>query len=346
MHSTYSNCLVLPENINSTLVGKNESSFSIYPLQKGFGYTLGNSLRRILLSSIRGSVFSSLKINNVQHEYSSIPGVSQDVYEICFNVRSVIIKSDLEEAKATLKIKGPAVVTAADIECPAGVSILNKDLFLFKINSETEVQIDFNITSGIGDYFVDYESTVDVESGTIPLDMHFSPILNVSMKVEDFRIDDKIGYDKLILDIKTNGSISPEESMQISLSIMTDMFKKISTLKHVIDIESSKVKNDLTNKQEDSDKNKQTKDKMEILIADLELSVRSSHCLRAEQVKTVGDLVQKTEAELLKIPNLGKKSIREITEILTSLGLQLGMNLDLASLAKTGDNEVNDVFEE
>ncbi len=323
MHETYSNSIILPENLKSVLLEDNLKSFSIYPLQKGFALTLGNSLRRILLSSIRGTVFSSLKIEGVKHQYSSIEGVSEDVYQICHNLRSVILKSDSETSTASIKITGPKIVKAKDIKFKDSTVVLNPDYTLFEITSNREVNIELFLKSGIGDVFIDQESHVNTDPDLLLLDMHFSPVLNVSISVEDVRVRDKIDYDNLVIKVKTNGSISPEDALDIAMGIMIDMFKKISKIEKVIDTSETNFLKVSNTENFDIDKKVKKVNKLSIPIDELELSVRSEGCLKNENIKTVGDLILKSELDLYKTPNLGRKSIQEIKEALQILGLSL-----------------------
>lgn len=323
---------VLPSVIESVSDVPNpfEDSFVIYPLQKGFGTTIGNSLRRVLLSSIRGVVFDSVQINGVSFEMSSLSGVIQDVPEICFNIRNVVIKTNLDSGSATLIVKGPKIVTAGDIIFQQEAEIINKDHFLFEITTEETISIKLSFQAGIGNVFYVPESS-EQKFGIITLDKHFSPVLSVSFDVTDVMFEGRTDYDKLTININTNGSISPRDSLNIATVIVMNHMKAISTI--VSRDTELELQNEIENEEEKNKKSSISNNDLNYnlfrKISDIEeLSIRAKNCLAREEIKYVGDLVQLKEEDLVRTPNFGKKSLDEIVSFLNSINLSFGMELN------------------
>lgn len=320
MYTTYSD-IVRPGKIDFSYQEGNSSagSFVIYPIQRGFGVTLGNCLRRVLLSSIRGSVISSFSIEGINHEFSFVPSVKQDVVQIGLNLRRVILKSELEEAEASLVVSGASIVTAGMISLPQGVEVINKDLVLFEAQDSANVNMKLKIKSGIGYLFADANNR---DLGSVSLDCHFSPVRNVSCFVEATRVNRFTDYDKLVMNVETNGSISVEDAVSVASAIIRDMLEIFINFAPKTIISSKGVEPEKAQNVTDYD--------LALLkrTSDLELSVRSANCLASAGIKYIGELVQKTESEMLKMNNFGRKSLDEIKECLAEMGLSLGMQLE------------------
>ena len=292
--------------------------FVISPLDRGMGTTLGNSLRRVLMSSLEGVSAVSIKIEGVTHEFSSIPGVIEDVTEIILNIKQLALKlSDVESTKIHLKASGPKEIKAGDIDCGAHVEVLNKDLHICTLDSKANINIVLNVEEGKG--FVPASMNAKEESvlGEIPIDSFFSPIKRVSFKVENSRVGQVTDYDKLIMSIETNGSVIPEDSVAYAARIMDEQLKLFINFEEPVDDVEVVVP-------EESSLNINLLRKVE----ELELSVRSANCLKNDEIVYIGDLVQKSESEMLRTPNFGRKSLNEIKEVLTTMSLELGMKIE------------------
>ncbi len=291
---------------------------TIEPLERGFGHTLGNALRRILLSSMPGAAIVSAEIEGVLHEYSTIEGVQEDVIEILMNLKGVAIRMHAkDEARMTLSRKGPGTVTAGDLETDHDVEIVNPDHVIAHITGDTELKMTLKVVKGRGYVPATARESVDEDRpiGVLQLDASFSPVLKVTYSVEAARVEQRTDLDKLVMDIETNGTIDPEDAIRTAAGILQDQ------LSVFVELEGS---------QEEKGE-AATVDIDPILLRpvdDLELTVRSANCLKAENIYYIGDLIQKTEVELLKAPNLGKKSLTEIKDVLATHGLSLGMRLE------------------
>lgn len=318
---TYSKEIVFPGKFTSEVIRDGVcSKITISPMQPGFGHTIGNSLRRILLSAISGVAISEVTIENIDHDFSVIPGVQQDVPEIIYNLRKVIIKSKSDSGILKLNITGPKKVLAKDIEQASDIEIINPDHFLFEVSAGSSVSMQMKFISGVGDYFIDENEPQTL--GVIKLDRHFSPVTNVSFTVSDTRVNKRTDYDKLTLTIETNGSITPEESMSAACSVMFGFLTAITEVNR--DIFASQVASDSIFPE------KKPKDfNLNLLrrIDELDLSVRSFNCLKNDNVVYVGDLVSRSEYDMLRTPNFGRKSLNEIKQVLTNMGLHLGMDI-------------------
>lgn len=297
--------------------GDNEYRVVIEPLERGFGHTLGNAMRRILLSSIPGAAITEAQIDGVLHEYNTIEGVNEDVVDILLNLKQVAIQMDgRDEVMLSISKKGAGVLTAGDIQVDHGVSIANPALVIATLSDAADVQMSLKAKWGRG-YVPAAEKLTDEESsiGVLKLDASFTPVRKVSYLVERARVEQRTDLDKLILIIKTNGTVDPEDAVKASATILRDQ------LSVFVDIDEQDL----------APKNQKLPEVDPIYlkpIEELDLTVRSTNCLKAESIHFIGDLVQKTEMELLKTPNLGKKSLTEIKDVLAMRGLSLGMQLE------------------
>ncbi|KTD49639.1 DNA-directed RNA polymerase subunit alpha [Legionella quinlivanii] len=309
----------------------NRSRIVLEPLERGYGHTLGNALRRILLSSMPGWAITEVSIAGVLHEYSTIEGVQEDVVDILLNLKQVAIKvASGNEATLSLVKEGPCVVTAGDIQLNQGQEIVNPDLVIATLNENGKLDMTLKVERGVGfhstDSFVrDYENDLERKSvGKLKIDNSFSPVVKVAYFVDSARVENRTDLDKLTIDLQTNGTLDPEDAIRISASILQRQLHAFVDMK----FEESRADN------------KERNDFDPILLRpvdDLELTVRSANCLKAENIYYIGDLVQKTENELLKTPNLGKKSLTEIKDVLASRSLSLGMKLENWPPANLGD---------
>lgn len=294
------------------------AQIAIEPLERGFGYTLGNALRRILLSSMPGCAVTEVKIDGVLHEYAAVDGVQEDVIDILLNLKGVAFRMhSREEAVLKLSKKGPGVVTAADIQLEHDVEIVNPDAVIAHISKEGSMEMELTVSRGRGYETVDARRGAEDSKtiGVMQLDASYSPIRRVSYSVENARVEQRTDLDKLILNIETNGAIDPEEAVRRAATILHEQIAVFVNLEETAEEAA-------TSKEPDVDP---------LLLRpvdDLELTVRSANCLKAENIYYIGDLIQRTEVELLKTPNLGKKSLTEIKDVLATRGLSLGMKLE------------------
>ena len=300
----------------------NHSRIILEPLERGFGHTLGNALRRILMSSMPGSAITEATIEGVLHEYSTIEGVQEDVVNILLNLKDIAIKMTVgTEATLTISKQGPCQVTAGDIQLTHGVEIFNPDLVIANLNENGKLNMTLKVERGIGFHSTDsYVRLLDDETqkktiGKLKIDNTFSPIKQVAYFVDNARVENRTNLDKLTIELQTNGTIDPEDAIRISATILQRQLHSFVDMKFEESRTDSKERNDF--------------DPVLLrLVDDLELTVRSANCLKAENIYYIGDLVQKSENELLKTPNLGKKSLTEIKDVLASRSLSLGMKLE------------------
>ncbi len=308
-----------PSRIDVEEISATRAKVTLEPLERGFGHTLGNALRRILLSSMPGSAISEVEIEGVLHEYSSIEGVQEDVIEILLNLKGVsVTMHNGEEATLTVSKKGPGVVTAGDIQLNQDVEIANPEHVIANLSSNAELVMQLKVTRGRGYVPADARDTSEEEHrpiGRLPLDATYSPVRRVSYGVESARVEQRTDLDKLVIDLETNGSIDPEEAIRRAATILQQQ------LVAFVDLQSAETA-------EDSAPEPEVDPILLRPVDDLELTVRSANCLKAENLYYIGDLIQRTEVELLKTPNLGKKSLTEIKDVLASKGLSLGMRLE------------------
>ncbi len=312
--------LLTPREIRVETISPNRAKVVLEPLERGFGHTLGTTLRRILLSSMPGAAIVEVKIEGVLHEYGAIPGVQEDVVEILLNLKNVAVRlHNRQEVTLTLNKKGPGAVTAGDISTEHDVEIVNPSLVLAHINESGSLNMTIRVALGRGFQPASTRKGTGTEGGkggigALQLDASFSPIRRVAYAVESTRVEQRTDLDKLVIDLETNGTLNPEEAIRRSATILQQQLAAFVDLKTMPTIEKSE------------------KESMNPLytrpVDDLELTVRSANCLKAENIYYIGDLVQKTEADLLKTPNLGKKSLTEIQSVLASHGLALGMGIE------------------
>src|SRR5215216_5620995 len=315
----------LPEfqipKIASEKVNDNRGTFTIEPLDKGFGYTFGNSLRRVLLSSLGGAAIKTVRIEGVAHEFSTISGVKEDVTDIVLNLKDIVIRmhTDADEVEAPLVATGPGTIKAKDIDLPAGVEILNPDAPIATLEKRTKLEMYLTIGRGRGYSPAEENKTEDQPLGVIPIDSIFSPIRRASYAVESARVGQRTDFDKLALEIETDGSIEPatalREAAEIlikSLAIFTDA-DRVEELTSRDGAGAAEAQFGAVTGAEGDDR----------LIEELEIGVRAYNCLKRAGIQTVGDLVQRSESELNAIPNFGKRSTEEVMEALHALGLNL-----------------------
>lgn len=308
-----------PKHIQVEQQSITRASVVLEPLERGFGHTLGNALRRILLSSMPGCAIVETEIDGVLHEYSTLEGVQEDVIEILLNLKGIAVKlNSNDEAEITLDRKGPGVVTAGDFEIGHDIEIANPEHVIANLNENGHLRLRAQVGRGRGYEPADIRIADEEESrmiGSLLLDASYSPVQRVSYKVDSARVEQRTDLDKLIIDLETNGTIDPEEAIRRAATILQ---QQVSVF---VDLESENEPEAVVEEDEIDP----------ILLRpvdDLELTVRSANCLKAENIYYIGDLIRRTEVELLKTPNLGKKSLTEIKDVLASRGLSLGMRLE------------------
>lgn len=321
-----------PRLVDVQALTSTHAKITLEPLERGFGYTLGNALRRILLSSMPGCAVTEVKIEGVLHEYSTLEGVQEDIIEILLNLKQLALKMHgRDEVTLKLSKKGPGTVTASDIVLEHDVEIVDPNHVIATLTKPVTLNMEFKVNRGRGYQPVTARSEEEGRQiGVMQLDASYSPIRRVSYTVENARVEQRTDLDKLVLDIETNGSIDPEEAVRRAANILQD---QISIF---VDLKSP-----------ESRKEEKKEPEMDPLLLrpvdDLELTVRSANCLKAENIFYIGDLIQRTEYELLKTPNLGKKSLTEIKDVLAQHGLSLGMKLEswppAALKEKVGESE-------
>ncbi|MGZ4199853.1 MAG: DNA-directed RNA polymerase subunit alpha [Thermoleophilia bacterium] len=303
-------------NITREQVANNRTRFEVEPLDRGFGHTFGNALRRVLLSSLEGAAVSSVKIEGVSHEFSTLPGLKEDVTDVILNLTELVCRlhGELDEVQVRLYKDKPGRVVAADIDVPAELEILNPDHYVATLSGNGALEMTLTIRRGSGYVSAEGNKGLETVIGVMPIDSIFSPIKRVSYNVESARVGQRTDYDKLILDVVTNGAITPEEALRQAAELL------VERLQIFTDPDRTRVAEDFLG---DGLQTQPGGGMDEVLIEDLELGVRSYNCLKREGIQTVGDLISKTEAELLNIPNFGKKSIDEVKEKLAERSLSL-----------------------
>ena len=287
------------------------------PLERGFGLTLGNALRRVLMSSLQGAAVTAVQIDGVLHEFSSIAGVREDVTDIILNIKNLALRLHAEGPKRmSLSKKGPGVVTAGDITAGADIEVLNPELVICTLDEGAEIRMEFTVALGKGYVASDRNRPEDAPIGLIPIDSLYSPVKRVSYKVENTREGQVLDYDKLTLQIETNGAVTPEDSVAYAARILQD---QLQTFVNFEEPEQKHV--------EESRPELEFNAALLKKVDELELSVRSANCLKNDNIVYIGDLIQKTESEMLRTPNFGRKSLNEIKEVLAQMGLHLGMEV-------------------
>ena len=285
------------------------------PLERGFGHTVGNSLRRILLSSLPGAAVTSIRINGVLHEFSVMPGVKEDVTELILTMKELALKIDGDEGTRTLKIdhKGEGIITAGDIQVPSDVEILNKDLHIATLTEDADLHIEIHVNRGRGYVAAENNKTETMPIGVIPIDSIYTPVEKCSYKVENTRVGERIDFEKLTLELETDGSMNPQEGTSLAAKIL------VEHLNLFIDLSENLSVMEIMVEKEESKKEKV----LEMTIEELDLSVRSYNCLKRASINTVEELTEKTEDDMMKVRNLGKKSLEEVIQKLDELGLKL-----------------------
>ena len=304
-------------NITREQLANNRARFEVEPLDRGFGHTFGNALRRVLLSSLEGAAVSSVKIEGVAHEFTTVKGVKEDITDVILNLKGLVCRlhGEIDEVQVRLFKDKPGKVVAADIDMPAELEILNPDHQIATLSEGGALEMTLTIRRGTGYVAADGNKAPDMVIGDIPIDSIFSPIKRVAYHVESARVGQRTDYDKLILDVTTNGALNPDEALRQAAEILVDRLSMFT------DPERTRTPEDYMLDSVGVTPAPGGMD--EVLIEDLELGVRSYNCLKREGIQTVGDLVSKTEDELLNIPNFGKKSIDEVNDKLAARGLSL-----------------------
>lgn len=290
----------------------------VEPLERGYGLTLGNALRRVLLSSLQGAAVTSIKVDGVLHEFSSIPGVREDVTDIVLNIKNIALRMHSENSKKLrLVAEGPCEVKAGMIEASSDVEIINPELVICTLGDKAKLSMELTVSMGKGYRPAAQNRHEDAPIGVIPVDSIFSPVRKVSYKVEDTRVGQITDYDKLILDLETNGTVKPEDAVAFAARILQDQLQVFVNFQEPEAVTKDEVKDELPFSRHLLRK-----------VEELELSVRSANCLKNDNIVYIGDLVQKTEADMLRTPNFGRKSLNEIKEVLAGMGLHLGMKVE------------------
>jgi len=312
--------------ISAEKVEDNRGTFTIEPLDRGFGYTFGNSLRRVLLSSLAGAAVTSVRIEGVAHEFSTISGVKEDVTDIVLNLKEIVCRmhTDAAEVEAPLVTTGPGEVTAKDIDLPSGVEILNPDTRIATLEKKTKLEVYLTVGRGRGYSPAEDNKTDDQPIGVIPIDSIFSPVKRVAYQVESARVGQRTDYDKLTLDIETDGSVEPQAALREAAEILIKSLAIFTDAERLEALQGAGA--DLMGEPAlpgPPAAGRASAGMDDILIEELELGVRSYNCLKRAGIQTVGDLLQKSESELAAIPNFGRKSIEEVIETLDARGLAL-----------------------
>ncbi|MGL6160561.1 DNA-directed RNA polymerase subunit alpha [Microbulbifer sp.] len=313
------NEFLTPRRIDVTEYNPNHAKVVLEPLERGFGHTLGNALRRILLSSMPGCAVTEVEIEGVGHEYSAIEGVQEDVIEILLNLKDIaVVMHGKDQAVLSLSKRGPGAVTAGDIQADHDIEIVNPEHVIANITGDVELNLRLTVARGRGYQPADARRDEEEETraiGRLQLDASYSPVRRVAYSVESARVEQRTDLDKLVLDLETNGTLDPEEAIRRAATILQQQ------LAVFVDLEGEK-------EAQPESKEEEVDPVLLRPVDDLELTVRSANCLKAENIYYIGDLIQRTEVELLKTPNLGKKSLTEIKDVLASRGLSLGMRLE------------------
>ncbi len=313
--------LIKPNKLQKDVqVGKDSrktATFTIEPLERGFGHTVGNALRRVLLASLQGAAVTHVKIDGVLHEFSSIDGVQEDVTDIILNLKAMAVKLHADEPKTVvLKAKGPGPVTAGDIEGGNNVEVVDPTHHIATLSGNATLTMELTVSSGKGYEPASWHVPEEKVIGLMPIDAIFSPIRRVAFKVTDARVGQVTDYDKLIMEVESNGVVEPEDALAYAARILQDQLKTFINF------------DDIPDEPERREESVDINPNLLMKVDELELSVRSANCLKNDNIVYIGDLVQKSESEMLKTPNFGRKSLNEIKDVLVTMGLNLGMKLD------------------
>jgi DNA-directed RNA polymerase subunit alpha len=332
--------LQMPERVltDEAVSGERHARIVVEPLERGFGTTLGNALRRVLLSSLQGVSVTAMRVadERVRHEFASIPGVQEDVTEIVINVKQLRFKHLGDgPRRGTFTAKGPKEVLAKDLEISSDIKVLNPNLHIAQVNKDGELKLEIEVASGKG-FLAAEGQPGERPIGWVPLDSLFSPVTKVNFEVENTRIGQRIDFDKLTLDIWTDGSIQPTDALAMAAKVLRDHFSLFIHFEEVFEEEKEEVVDE---------EYLRIKEQLEKTVDELELSVRSGNCLRAAKIRTLGELVQKSEAEMLQYRNFGKKSLKEISDLLAGMSLHFGMDVSRylgAPAPAAGDLELDE----
>ena len=306
--------------------GSHKASFIAEPLERGFGLTLGNALRRVLLSSLQGAAVTAIKMDGALHEFSSLPGVREDVTDIVLNIKQVAIRMAGDQAKRVfLNATGPGPVSAGQIAVTGDMEVMNKDLVICNLDAGATLNMELTVEAGKGYVPASANRPADAPIGLIPVDALYSPVRQVSYKVDPTRVGQELDYDKLTITVETDGSVSPEDSLAYAAKILQDQ------LQLFVNFEEAAVAAPVAHAAQggavEVDDSASINRYLLKKVDELELSVRSANCLKNDNIIYIGDLVQKTESEMLRTPNFGRKSLNEIKEVLSHMGLRLGMEI-------------------
>jgi len=313
--------LAMPKEVvnDQSSATENYSRFVIEPLERGFGTTLGNSLRRVLLSSIQGSAVVSMRINGCLHEFSTLNGLYEDVANIVLNVKAIRVRLHADEMRTIrIKVSGKQKITAGMFEGDSEVEILNPDLHICELTDDIDFEMEIDVNSGRSYVVAEYNKRPDAPAGTIFVDSLFSPIVKVSYTVENTRVGQKTDYDQLVFEITTDGALSPEDALSFGAKLLKDHLQIFINLDEEILIEEEP---------EEDENIVRVRNMLKMRVDELELSVRSSNCLRAANIQSIEEMVTKTEGEMLKYRNFGRKSLNEIGAILEEMDLSWGMDI-------------------
>jgi len=294
--------------------------FVMEPLERGFGNTIGNALRRVLLSSLQGSAIVSMRIEGVPHEFSTIPGVYEDVTDIVLNIKKLWVRSDADEMKTiTLECDGKGRYSAKEIECPPEIEITNPDQHIVELTDDVKIKIEMDIDTGRSYVLAEQNKRADAPVNTIFVDSLFSPVTKVNYYVENTRVGQKTDYDRLTMEVSSNGIVEPQDALGYAAKLLKDHLQLFIHTEEEIEVEEEEVEDEETLR---------IRQLLLTRVDELELSVRSSNCLRAANIQILADLVRRTESEMLKYRNFGRKSLTELNNILEELGLSFGMDVD------------------
>ncbi len=314
--------LTMPKEvvIDQSSATENYSRFIIEPLERGYGTTIGNSLRRVLLSSIQGAAVVSIRIKGCLHEFSSIPGIYEDITAVVLNVKKIRIRMHADEmVTLTLKANTKGKLTAGMIEGHSEIEILNPDLHICELTDDVDFEMELDIDSGRSYHVAEQNKRQDAPVGTIYVDSLFSPVIKVSYHVENTRVGQRTDYDRLIMEITTDGTVTPEDALSFAAKLLKDHLQLFIHMDEEVMVEEEP---------EEDEETIRIRNLLKTRVDELELSVRSSNCLRSANIQTIRDLVTKTESEMLKYRNFGRKSLNEISTILEEMGLSFGMDVD------------------
>ena len=305
--------IVQRPQIEEEQVGENRSQFVVEPLEPGFGYTLGNTMRRTLLSRIPGAAVTSIQIEGVEHEFSTVEGVVEDVVDLILNIKQVVVRLEDPEPKTLyLSAKGSGEATAGDLKLPAGVEIVNPDLHLATLSSNGRLEMELTVAQGVGYRSAEANKVSGSPIGVIPVDSIFSPVRKVAYRVENTQVGQMTNFDRLVLDIETNGAVEPSEAVSSAGKTLRELMGLFADMAEGVGLELGDLEPEGTGSPD-----------LDLPIEALDLSERPRNCLRRAQIKTVGELVQRTSDDLLNITNFGQKSLEEVTAKLDELGLSL-----------------------